>query len=154
MATIEKLWLTLSSTNRVDVSPAFAGNASWFDLMMHAIGMTDSHIYWDYEYINQLENEHHPCMAILCRGGVDQLAMLIDEMVQMFNHEMLRHTLWNMQARDMTTNNGMTWVDHTLPFDASQRTYGWLLVLPNVITSSIRGLHHQLPLQGTNNEGD
>jgi hypothetical protein len=154
MATIEKLWVSLAGNTRADVSPSFNGNASWFDLMMHAIGLTNSHIYWDYEYVNELENEHHYCMAILCRGDVEELTIFLDELMQMMSNEMLRHTLWNMQARDMTTNNGMTWVDHTLPFDASLRRYGWFLVLPNVITSSIRGLRHELPLKGTNNESD
>ena len=152
MGTMEPIYLYAASRNRVDVRPAFAGNASWFDLMMHAIGMTESNIHWDYQYINQMENEHHSCLAIMCRGGVDELAKLIDEMVQMFSHEMLRHTLFNMQAIDLSNNNGLSWTDHSLPFEAAERRFGWLLILPNVITNAIAGTMHELPLHGLNNE--
>jgi hypothetical protein len=150
MATMEPLHLYLANRNRVAVRPPFAGNASWFDLMMHAIGLTDSEIIWDYPYINQLENQHHRCMAILCRGGVDELAILLDEMVQMFNTEMLRHTLLNMHATNITN---MTWTDHSMAFEASERPYGWYLILPNVITQALAGVMHELPLRGTHNEG-
>ena len=150
MATMEKINLVLASPNRVEVETPFSGNASWFDLMMHAVGLTDSTIYWDYEYINQLDNEHHRCMAIICREGVDQLAMLIDEMVQMFSNDMLRQTLFNMRATAPTS----TWTDHSQPYEANPvlRQHGWILILPNVVTNAIHNVRHQLPVSGGYNE--
>ena len=141
MTQIEQLHVVLDTPYRATLAEPF--RASWFDHFMHAVSASDSEVNWDYEHVNQLEAQHHSCLAINNRGDVYQLSVFMDEMVQMMPHDMLRHTLFGCYAQDFP----YPVEDRTLPYDMNPVIrLGWTLVLPNVVTSALHNVMHQLPL--------
>lgn len=141
MAQIDQLHVVLETPQRATLTEPF--RASWFDHLMHAVGASDSEVNWQYEHVNQLEAQHHWCVAINNHGNAHQLAVLMDEMVQIMPHDMLRHTLFGCYAQDFP----YSYEDRTLPYDMNPVVrIGWTLVLPNVATNGLHNVMHELPL--------
>lgn len=141
MSQIERLHVVLDTPTRATLTEPFP--ASWFDHFMHAVGASNSEVNWLYEHENQLQAEHHWCVALNNRGGAQELAILIDEMVQTMPHDMLRHTLFGCYAVDY----GYPHEDRSLPFELNPAIrFGWTLVFPNVATNGLHNVMHQLPM--------
>jgi hypothetical protein len=141
MARIEQLHVVLDTPYRATLAQPF--RVSWFDHFMHAVSASDSEVNWDYEHVNQLESQHHFCVAVNNRGNAHQLAVFMDEMVQHMPQDMLRHTLVLCYAQDFPYPHE----DRSLPYDMNPVTrIGWTLVLPNVTTNALHNVMHQLPM--------
>lgn len=143
MGQIDRLNVVLVSPTRADLDEPF--HASWFDHFMHAVGASNGTVNWQHEHRNQLEAEHHFCVAINNEGSFQQLVVLMDELLQTMPTEMLRHTLFGCYALEYRFNRE----DRALPYETSMTVeIGWTLVLPNVTTNALHNVMHQLPMNG------
>jgi len=140
---LEKLFLRLHGAERAYLSneDLYLNGESWFDTFVHAFVAAKVHVQWDYEHLNQMENQHHFCVALSMTNPQWQLLTLFSEMADMFDNHLLRLTLKDMYA----FTRQVPIVDTSLPFDAQPTQTEFVLVLPNVTTNAIHMMRHCLP---------
>jgi hypothetical protein len=140
MGQIDQLHVQLCGRNRAELAEPF--RASWFDHFMHCISTIDALVHWRTQHNNELENQQHFCVSVSSEGNARHMAMLMDEMVQMMPHDMLRHTLHGCYVLPYM----YPYEDRSMPYDMNPvMREGWQLVLPNINTDEIANVMHELP---------
>ena len=149
MGGIQQLALMPDGINRMRILDPNICESDWFDLLLLAVTEAQVRLNWVHDHRNELENEHHFCLAIEHEGNSNRAIMFIDSLVSTMPMQLLRHTLHNMYMEVMTYHR----TDYSLPHDANPVIHlGWRLVLPNVNTNITQFVHLELPITG--NEAD
>jgi hypothetical protein len=149
MGQIQQLVLAPCAPNRLQIDRGEPCERDWFDLIVQSVTEAQVRLNWSFEYTNELENEHHFCLAIEHEGASNRAIMFIDSLVSTMPIQLLRHTFHNMYMEDLR----YTREDYSLPFDCNPVAHvGWRLVLPNINTDIAQCIRLRLPTTG--NEAD